>query len=238
MTGPNWLVWREHRAWFRLWMACSLALTCYLVYWHVRYHATFAALTAPGPNTTTGLPPDFGLTAAAVLLTIAPTLTAVTFGAPLFEREYTTGTVRLACAQSVSNAAWVRAKLLVPGAMVVVCVTPCAAALSWDYQVDYALQQNSRDIGVFSAIGPAAVAICLLGLFAGAAAGLTWRHGAASKFLAVLLVVTFETAIFKGMRMLPGSGVDSLQALVSIGCIAACGALTFYCQRLMRLRPW
>ncbi|HET9171754.1 MAG TPA: hypothetical protein VFN97_20110 [Actinospica sp.] len=238
MTGPTWLVWREHRAWFRVWMACSLALTCYLVYWHVRYHATFAELTGPGPNATTGLPPDLGLTAAAVLLTITPALTAVTFGAPLFEREFTSGTARLVRAQSMSDAAWVRAKLLVPGAMVVACVTPCAAALTWDYQVDFAWQQDSRAIGVFDAIGPAAVAICLAGLFLGAAAGLTWPHGAASKFLAVMLVLAFEAAIFGGMPLVPGTGVVALQSIVTVCCVGVCGALASYCLHLLRRCAW
>ena len=238
MTGPNWLVWREHRAWFRFWAACSLVLTVYLVYWHIRYHADFAALTIPGPNTTTGMPPDFGLTLAAVLLTLAPALAAVTFGAPLFERPYTSGTVRLVCAQSMSNAAWVRAKLLVPGAMVVACVTPCAAALTWDYQVDFAFQQHAHDVGIYTAVGPAAVAICLVGLLLGAAAGMTWRHGAASKSLAVVLVLGFEWILFRGIDLLPHAGIDALQSLATAGCLGLCCALVYYCQQLMRRRPW
>jgi len=233
LRGPAWLVWREHRAWFRLWIACSIAMTGYLVYWHVRYHATFAELTNPGPSVSVGFPPDIGLSVAALLLTIAPAVVGVTFGAPLFEREYTQGTVRLVLAQSVPDSAWVRAKLGVPAVILVACVTPCAAAFTWDLQVDFAMRQNWRGIGVFDAIGPAAVALCLVGLFLGAAAGLTWRRAGPSKFLALGLVLVFEAAVFLALPHVPYSDLELAQWIFTSICIAMCAALGFYCLRLI-----
>lgn len=196
LRGLTWLVWREHRASFRLWIFCSLVLTGYLVYWHARYHATFFddTLIGPGPSPV-GLPPDVGLSAAAFLLLIAPVLAGVVFGAQLFERPFTDGTFALVCMQSASTAAWARARLSVSAAMVVLCVTPCAGALTWDFRVDFAFQQRWYDITMFGAIGPAAVAICLVGLFLGAAAGLCWRRSAPAKCLALALVIAFEAGL-------------------------------------------
>ena len=233
LRGSAWVVWREHRAWFRFWIVCSIAMTGYLVYWHLRYQATFIELTDPGPYASVGLPPDIGLTAAAVLLTIAPAVAGVTFGAPLFEREYTQGTARLVRTQSVSDIAWVRAKLGVPAMILVACVTPCAAAFSWDLQVDFAMRQNWRGIGVFDAIGPAAVAFCLVGLFLGAAAGLTWRRGGPSKILALALILGFEAAVFRVLPHAPYSDLELAQWFVTGICVATCAALGFYCLRLI-----
>lgn len=195
LRGLTWLVWREHRASFRLWIFCSAVLTGYLLYWHVRYHATFADDTAGGSGSL-GLPPDVGLSIAAFLLFTAPILASVAFGAPLFEREFTGGTFKLACGQSASSAAWVRAKLAVPAAMVILCVTPCAAALTWDFRVDFSLQQDWHGIGVFDAIGPAAVGCSLLGLFLGAASGLAWRRSGPAKVLALALSIAFKAGLF------------------------------------------
>ena len=196
LSGLTWLVWRRHRASFRLWILCSLALTGYLVYWHTKYQATFAADTCCAVSRSFGFPPDVGLSVAACLLFIAPFPAGVAFGAQLFEREFTDGTFTLACTQSASAAAWVRAKLSVPAAMVLLCVTPCAAALTWDYRVNYSWQQNWHGIGVFDVIGPVAVADCLVGLFLGAASGLTWRRGGPAKGLALILVIAFKAGLF------------------------------------------
>jgi hypothetical protein len=236
LRGSAWVVWREHRAWFRFWIACSVMMTGYLVYWHVRYHATFVELTDPAPYASVGFPPDIGLSVAAFLLTIAPAVTGVAFGAPLFEREFTQGTATLVRAQSMSDRAWVRAKLGVPAAILTACVTPCAAAFSWDLQVDFPMRQNWRGIGVFDAIGPAAVAFCLLGLFFGAAAGLTWRLGGPSKVLTMALVLGFEAAVFLALPHAPYSDLQLAQWIVTGICIAICAALGYYCLRLIEHR--
>jgi hypothetical protein len=195
LHGLAWLVWRRHRASFRLWMFCSVVLTGYLVYWHVKYHATFITDTFVGLNSTFGLPPDVGLSAAAFLLLAVPFLAAVVFGAQLFERPFTDGTVKLICTQSAGTAAWVRTELAVSAGMVVLCVGPCAAAFTWDYRIDDILQEHWHGIWVFDAVGPAALGVCLVGLFLGAASGLAWRSSAPAKSLALVLLIAFETAL-------------------------------------------
>jgi len=199
-SGLTWLVWRQHRALFRLGIVCSLAMTGFLVYWHASNQATIGDSTFGGSGTV-GLPPDVGLSAAAFMVWMVPLLVGVA-GAQLFEREFTAGTFRLVCAQSMSRGAWVRAKLLVPAAVVILCVTPCAAALTWDYRLDPSRQWYS--IGGFDTIGPVAVAFPLVALFLGAAAGLTWRSGGPAKGLALALVLAFKAGVFWTLpRLLP-----------------------------------
>jgi hypothetical protein len=130
----------------------------------------------------------------------------------------------------------VRAKLGVPAAMLVACVTPCAAAFTWDLHVDFAMRQNWRGIGVFDAIAPAADAFCLAGLFLGAAAGLTWRRGGPSKILALGLVLGFEAAVFRALPHAPYSDLGLLQWIVTGVCIATCAALGYFCLRLIEDR--
>jgi hypothetical protein len=204
--GLAWLVWRRHRASFRLWIFCGAVLTAYLVYWHLRYHATFSSDTFIVLKPTVGLPPDIGLSAAAFLLLAAPLLIGVVFGAQLFERPFTDGTIALICTQSVTAAAWVRAELAASATMLVLCVTPCAAAFTWDYRVDSALQGHWHGIWAFDAVGPAAVGICLVALFLGAASGLVWRRGAPAKGLALVLVIAFEAGLSEALpHLLPAS---------------------------------
>lgn len=193
--GLTWLVWRRHRASFRLWMFCSLLMTAYLVYWHASYHAAFAGDTLVGPGHTLGLPPDVGLSAAAFLMLTAPFLAGVVFGAQLFERPFTDGTFKLICTQSTSTAAWVRTELAVSAAMVLLCVTPCAAAFTWDFRIDFILQRHWHGIWAFDAVGPAAVGVSLVGLFLGAASGLAWRRSAPAKGLTLVLLAAFEAGL-------------------------------------------
>jgi hypothetical protein len=92
-------------------------------------------------------------------------------------------------------AAWIRAELAVSAAMVLLCVTPCAAAFTWDFRVDFVLQAHWHGIWVFDAVGPAAVGICLVGLFLGAASGLAWRRGAPAKGLALVSLLASEAGL-------------------------------------------
>lgn len=218
LHGLTWLTWRRHRASFRLWMFCGLVMTAYLVYWHVMYHASFGDDTLIGPQQTSGLPPDVGLSAAAFLLLTAPLLAGVVFGAQLFERPFTDGTFKLICTQSVSAAAWVRTELAVSAVMLVLCVTPCAAAFTWDFRVDFVLEGHWHGIWAFDAVGPAAVGTSLVGLFLGAASGLVWRRSAPAKGLALLAVVAFEAGLSQALpRLMPaiyatGGSADGEQA--------------------------
>ena len=244
--GLAWLVWRRHRASFRLWMFSGLTLTAYLVYWHVRYHATFVGDTLGGANTTSGLPPDVGLSAATFLLLAAPFLTAVVFGAQLFERPFTDGTFTLIRTQSVTAAAWVCAELAVSAAMVVLCVTPCAAALTWDFHIDFMLEGHWHGIWAFNTVGPAAVGVCLVGLFLGAVSGLVWRRSAPAKGLALVLIVAFEAGLSWALGAaglegrtrpagyLPFSGIASLQLAATGICLLLCAVLAGACLRLVR----
>ena len=237
LRGLTWLVWRQHRASFRLWIVFALALTGYLVYLHARY-ASYLAAQAEGAYAGS-LPPDAGFSAAAFLLYIAPLLAAASFGAQLFGREYTDGTFALVCVQSVSGTAWVRAKLLVPAAMVLLCVTPCAAALTWDYSLDPYRRQIFLGREVFEAVGPAAVALCMVGLFLGAATGLTLRRSGAAQGPSLLLVLALKL----GLWMLPGSlkqqpypAMWILQSTATGVCVIICVGLAIYCRHLIRRR--
>ncbi|MBR7833248.1 hypothetical protein KDL01_08225 [Actinospica durhamensis] len=238
LHGLTWLVWRQHRASFRFWTICALLLTGYLVYLHTTY-ASYLSAQAAGFDPDS-VAPDAGFSVAAFLLSIAPLLAGASFGTQLFEREFSDGTFALVCTQSVSRVAWVRTKLLVPALMIVLCVAPCAAALTWDYSLDPHRQQIFLGREIFEAIGPAAVALSLVGLLVGAAAGLTlWRTGAAP-VLAFLVVLAFKLCLWA----LPGqlnqeadSSMQTLQWTTTGICVVVCAGLAAYCQRLIVRRP-
>jgi hypothetical protein len=238
LHGLTWLVWRQHRTSFRLWIVLALALTGYLIYLHAAfasYLTTQAAGTDPG-----SLPPDVGFSVAAFLLYITPLLAGTAFGAQTFEHEYTVGTFVLACTQSVSPTAWVRAKLLVPTAMIVFCVTPCAAALTWDYDLDPNRQQIFLGREIFEAIGPAAVALAIVGFLIGAAAGITFRSSGAAPALSLLLALAFKLSLWALPNLLeqqPHTPIWSVQWTATGICTISCAGLAAYCLRLIRRRP-
>ncbi len=238
LHGLTWLVWRQHRASFRFWTICTLLLTGYLVYLHASY-ATYLAAQAAGLDPDS-IAPDAGFSIAAFLLSIAPLLAAAAFGAPLFEREFSDGTFALVCAQSVSRVAWVRAKLLVPAVMVVLCVTPSAAALTWDYSLDPHRQQIFLGREIFEAIGPAAVALTLVGMLVGAAAGLTLRRNGAAPAVAFLVVLAFKLCLWALPSLLnqgSHSPMQTLQWTATGICVVVCVGLAAYCQGLIARRP-
>lgn len=238
LRGLTWLIWRQHRASFRIWAVCAVVLTGYLVY----LHATYASyLSTQGRNYDSDLlSPDAGFSVASLLLYTAPLLSAAAFGAQLFEREYTEGTFALVCVQSVSPTAWVRTKLLVPAAMVLLCVTPCAVAFTWDYDLDPYRKQILLGHEVFECSGPSVVALTMVGFLVGAACGLILRRNGAAPGLSLVLVLAFKL-LLSGLASLlnqdPQSATWKLQWTTTAICALACAGLARYCRHLILQRP-
>lgn len=240
LRGLTWLVWRQHRASFRLWMACALVLTGYLVYLHATYTHYLSSQAGQGADPSS-VSPDAGFSVAALLLYLAPLVAAAAFGAQLFEREYTEGTFQLVCAQSVAGTAWVRAKLLVPAVMVLVCVTPCAAALTWDYELDPYRRQIFLSREVFQVVGPAAISLTLLGFLLGAVSGLILRRNGAAPILSLFLALGFKL-LLSGLPSLlhrDAQSVDGLLQWVTTGiCLLLSAGLAVLCRSRIRQRPY
>lgn len=121
-----------------------------------------------------------------------PLLVAAWAGATLTSRELETGTAQLTWAQSVSPVRWLTARLAAPAALVAagagLLVTLHHLAWSAGNGRIWTAKPWS-DLPTFYAGGPLTVALVLLGLAAGALAGLLW-----SRCLAALATSVVATA--------------------------------------------
>lgn len=125
-----WYAWRTQRLQLALALAAVLGFTLWLVVVGLHEHARWQYFTQLGcvgahPPEPTGCAgfraynfthwnPYFE-----ILLYAAPGLLGVLVGAPVVAREIEGGTTRLAWTQGVTRARWLAAKLVVPGAVVV-----------------------------------------------------------------------------------------------------------------------
>ena len=108
-----------------------------------------------------------------------PFLVAAWAGATLTGRELETGTARLAWTQSVSPARWLAVELAVPAAFVTVGAGLMGGLHHFVWtsgQGHIGTAKSWYDPATFLTGGPAVVALALVGLAAGALAGLAWRR--------------------------------------------------------------
>ncbi|WP_326690826.1 MULTISPECIES: ABC transporter permease [unclassified Streptomyces] len=116
---------------------------------------------------------------ATVAVLAVPFLVAAWAGATLIGRELETGTARLAWTQSVSPARWLANKLAVPAALIAVGTGLPAGLhhLAWSAgRGRIGTAKSWYDPTTFYTGGPTIVALALVGLAAGALAGLAWRR--------------------------------------------------------------
>ena len=105
---------------------------------------------------------------------LLPLLLGVFVAGPLIGREFEAGTYRLQWTQSVSPARWLAAKLAVPVAAVLLVLPAFVLLAAWIRRgtLDTWYPIQWYDLPVYGVIGPVAVGYALLGIAAGALAGL------------------------------------------------------------------
>ncbi|QDN99273.1 hypothetical protein FNV62_25330 [Streptomyces sp. RLB3-17] len=141
---------------------------------------------------------SYHLAHAGVEVTIGaiPYVAAVWAGAALIGRELETGTAHLSWTQGVSPTRWLATTLAVPAALITAGSTVLVLVhrLLFDAH-KVPVTWNWWDDATFTANGPLAVALSLLGLAVGALAGLLLRRALAAGGLAFIATALVDTAL-------------------------------------------
>lgn len=167
------------------------------------------------------------------IVTIAPALVGLFFGAPLIARELETGTFRLAWTQSVTRKHWLAVKFGVVG----VAAMAFGGLLTW--MVDWwaspidAANQNRFGLANFGLHGVAPIGYAAFAFALGATAGVLLRRTIAAMavtavgFAAARLAVTYwvrpnlaspvhESLSLTASSAMPGFGVQQPEGIVSL----------------------
>ncbi|MFM9442509.1 ABC transporter permease [Streptomyces acidiscabies] len=196
-SGMVWLVWRQHRTAFLLLLAAAALMTAGLAW---LAHDVRAAITAAGATETPteDLATAYGrFGAAGLALTGLPVVIGVFVGAPLFAGDLETGTAKFVGAQSRSRRDWVITKLgtaavfagaaaLSTGIAMKALLTPLVNHIAFD--------PDFTDAAMFDTTGPVTVALALLGLLIGAAAGLLTRRTLPAMVVTFFVLLALKAA--------------------------------------------
>ncbi|MBC3990703.1 ABC transporter permease [Streptomyces sp. AC563] len=198
MKGLTWVVWRQHRATAWTVLALTAVAAACFGYWFHQQHAfqhdhgiagcDILLPTCRGQRLTDGsladvvrvLDTDYRdvLVRAGYAMLALPSLLAVFLGAPLFARDFESGSHRLALTQSVSPRRWMAAKLAFAVSLTLVVSLVLTALYGWWWHSTW------RDFATlvwdtptpFLTAGPAGVALALLAVVVAAAVGLVLRR--------------------------------------------------------------
>jgi hypothetical protein len=204
-----WVAWRQHRLTLAGVAVLFAAPALYLLLKGLQLHHAYAAIAACRPAGSRGcqqLAQDFSNSSAvitAALLQPIPLLAGAFLGAPLFAREFETGTFRYAWTQGFGRTRWAIAKL----APLALTVTAAAAAFgllfSWYYQPIVNAGSGDSDSSllaptIFDMHGLALPGWTLAAFAIGSLAGILVRRVVPALFttLAVWAALAFLTGAF------------------------------------------
>ncbi|MFD5895951.1 MULTISPECIES: ABC transporter permease [unclassified Streptomyces] len=182
LRGMPWLVWRQHRVTLLTMLAVAAAMTAVLMWLSANVNDAMAAVEAGNPSPGESDTVDsayrrielFGLALACL-----PVLIGVFVGAPLFAGDLESGTAKFVGLQSRSRGSWVAAKLGLAAAFSAAAALATGLAMRslWSPLAEHrAIDADFTSAAGFDTTGPVAVALALLGLLIGAAAGLLLRR--------------------------------------------------------------
>ncbi|MCX2184328.1 ABC transporter permease [Streptomyces sp. SKN60] len=182
LKGPYWVTVRQYRR--TLWLAVatvgvSLGVIGGLRIWDAqtpdRYYED-GGHYAPDDNTAFELL-RVGIEYAGVYLLLLPLLAGAFVAGPLVAREFESGTYRLSLTQSVSPAAWLRAKLLTTTAVALLATLALMGVhrIGW-VRVGGVWNLNWADRGPYEANGIVLFAYVLAAIAVGALVGLVIRR--------------------------------------------------------------
>lgn len=173
------------------------------------------------------------------LVSLAPALIGIFWGAPLVAREIETGSIRLIFTQSISRSQWLRAKLLAVGfasalvvGLVSLIVTWWSAA--WDHY-------NYLPFGTFDERDVAPIAYTIFSFSLGVLVGILLRRTIPAMATTLLLYIAVNAAIGQYVRpSLPGFDDDhrywTVQWTESAIYVALALVLGYFSVRLIRRR--
>ncbi|MET8979916.1 ABC transporter permease [Streptomyces sp. NPDC004539] len=198
--GMVWLVWRQHRTAFLLLLATAAAVTAGLAWLAQEASDAVAAVEAsktPSAEATAALDDIYRrLDLLGLSLAGLPVLVGVFIGAPLFAGDLESGTAKFVGVQSYGRRSWVATKLGLAAlvASLAALSTGIAMKALLIPLVDHSVvNADFTSAGGFDTTGPVTVALAVLGLLVGAAAGLLTRRtlpAMVSTFVALLVVKT------------------------------------------------
>ncbi|MFG3660876.1 hypothetical protein [Streptomyces sp. NPDC047706] len=193
LSGPVWLIWRQHRAAFWTGAGLLAAFAVFVVFQRaemVRYIGAHNLLgcvyDAPEPrcegvNAFRGQFYDL-LHYTGLVISFVPLIIGVFLGGPLISREMENGTYLLSRSQSVSGTRWFAYKLGVPTVVTLVGTGILSALYTWWWKPADELLKGMHwyDSPPFHNIGVVPVAMSLIALVTGAAIGVVMRRTVAA----------------------------------------------------------
>jgi len=181
LHGLVWLVWRQHRAAFWTVLAVAAVGAAWMAYRRAEMTDALQHLGRLGTAQDVWRQEFHSgpLKAAGAGLFIAPVLTGVLLGAPLFARDLESGTAALVLSQSVGRPRWLAVKLAMTALVVVVAAGVLSAVFGWCLSPsgdEPAIGGDWASPVLFDTTGPVLVALTLLTTVVGAAIGLLVRR--------------------------------------------------------------
>lgn len=199
LKGPYWVTVRQYRR--TLWLAAAAVLASLAVIGGLRIwdaqtpdrHYVDGQPYAPDDNFAYELL-RLGTEYAGVYLILLPLLAGAFVAGPLVAREFESGTYQLSLTQSVSPAAWLRAKLLTTTAVALLTTIALMGVyrIGW-VRVAGSWNLNWADRGPYEATGTVLFAYVLAAIAVGALVGLLIRR---------TLVAMAATGLFMGVVLL------------------------------------
>ncbi|MEV0704514.1 ABC transporter permease subunit [Saccharopolyspora sp. NPDC050389] len=174
-----WMTWRQHRMALSATAVLFLALAGWLL---VVGSQLRSAMSPEQLVDCVGVRYDCGpyLTTIATidqldetLLPLLPALVGIFLGAPMLSREIEQRTLRYTWAQGISRTHWLRTKILLLGASVLLVSSVFSAAYMWLYQPAVATRSW---FDAFPMAFPVFPAMCLFGFALGVLAGTVFKH--------------------------------------------------------------
>ncbi|MFE2187581.1 ABC transporter permease [Streptomyces sp. NPDC059455] len=205
--GMAWLVWRQHRAAFLLLLAAAAVVTAGLG-WLAQDASSAVAVAEEAkasPEATAALDAAYQrLDLLGLALAGLPVIIGVFIGAPLFAGDLETGTAKFVGVQSYGRWNWVATKLGMAAVFAAVAALSTGIAMKalWTPLVNHmAVNADFTDAGGFDTTGPVAVALAVLGLLIGAAAGLLMRRTLPAMVVTFVALLAVKT-IWSQLRMM------------------------------------
>lgn len=206
-SGMAWLVWRQHRTAFLLLLATAAVATAGLAWLAQDASSAVAAAESahPSPGATATLDTAYQrLELLGLALAGLPVLIGMFIGAPLFAGDLETGTAKFVGVQSYGRWNWVATKLGMAAVFAGAAALSTGIAMKalWTPLANHmAVNADFTSTGGFDTTGPVAVALAVLGLLIGAAAGLLTRRTLPAMVVTLVALLAVKT-VWSEMRMM------------------------------------
>ncbi|MBT2383967.1 ABC transporter permease subunit [Streptomyces sp. ISL-11] len=209
LRGLAWLVWRQHRTAFVACLLLTAAASVNMLWQRASMNDWLRRHEVATPVPRDLLMEMQDAYGAAFqdgswILSMVPIVAGVFLGAPLISGDRERGTVKLVTTQSVTRGRWLATKLGMAALVTVVCSALLSAVFTWWWEPAHEVVNVGEWSGgtIFDHTGPMPVAMALLHLAVGVAAGVLVRR----TLPAMVLTFGFAfamTEVWDRVRLLP-----------------------------------